>query len=219
MSNRTKRDRTKEGHIRLALGEYGDPGGVVARLRGQILFLDAVAEQTEALNALAGKPFEQVCQLYGGPEAVATALADWAKRWGLADHWCRNTAYATLMTWCVYGLPPVGQRRWVHVTTSWQGLLDAEERSLGEWEPTAMTKQQALKAAADRIDAIDIAARSRGASPVPGTHAPDHYVWLALYQVGGHSRVAIAEMVGRQRQTVRDAIRALAHDIGLTLRA
>ncbi len=65
---------------------------------------------------------------------------------------------------------------------------------------------------------IEVAARARAAAVPSKRTGTEHLVWLARYQLRQESFAEIARDVGKERQTVTDAVKAAAALVGLELR-
>jgi hypothetical protein len=95
--------------------------------------------------------------------------------------------------------------------------------SLIPWQPERETKEQAsarLYRAIDRhLVAVEERVKAEGLKRTPERRSPEHFLWLAGYQVSGWSQNRIAEAVGVDGAAVVRAINTLAKTVGLTLRS
>lgn len=98
--------------------------------------------------------------------------------------------------------PPPGWKIWSETERDFTSRLDADYE-----------RQKQAYIAKRKMEAMD-----RGLKPAVIKRDPDHFIWLALYQVGQRSYRAIARQVCREPGTVRDAVVRTAELIDLTLR-
>jgi hypothetical protein len=187
-------------------------------------FLDAIRERApEVLHELRDKVFP------GGPPW--DGLEDWVQRWRLTAPWIPAQARDTLALWARY--PSVAQR------LDWGGSRGPAGRSLVDeadrevlvrvtWNPAAeprdVARKRAEAAVRRALDAIEQRHREAGFTDgkarrsrkaVPG----ERWGWLVGYQVLGMSAGEISENSGVALSTVVDAVRELAAEVGLKLRA
>jgi len=70
----------------------------------------------------------------------------------------------------------------------------------------------------DYLDGKVARALEAGLIPTPETRTPEHFDWLAVYQVQGLNLSELAREVCRSRQAVTEAVRGAAELIDLTFR-
>lgn len=127
--------------------------------------------------------------------------------WLQAVAWVEPAVLATLDS----DLPLADWARQWHLTDAW--CLEAAQRHRDRWRafPDLPRVWLSLSAAYWVNPA---------AGPAPSwLKLGEHFEWLARFQVAGQSYLAIARAAGRDAGAVRSACRALAAQIGVTVRA
>lgn len=88
------------------------------------------------------------------------------------------------------------------------------------YDPTAESRQAYNTRVTDNITACELLARSAGFDAT-STRKDEHFTWLALFQVGRMEYIDIKTRckVRRSVDSIREAVKQTARDVGLTLRA
>jgi hypothetical protein len=160
------------------------------------------------------------------------ALDSWAEQFRLGDRWLREIAVLTLDRWkaCPADL----------ATLNWAGLLFRPtplslDRELTFSDPGWLVESERWPEFAARVDeafkqrlqeyrfSIEDQTSEFGVSAPPQIKQPEHYRWLALYQVRRMSPAQIADTMSDDEQTIIEntvlkAVGKTAGLIGLTLR-
>lgn len=151
-------------------------------------------------------------------------ILDWQKCWHLRDPWLADVARDTLrvrLKWYVQGVTHVMGEDWF-VTPRFRntGTLSLIGFPLNElyWDRGTETRKYVrdrlislLHAELDRVEAETSVPKTR-------TKSPEHFGWLARYQVLEESKEQIAESVEQDRSVVGRAVNGVAEMIGVTQR-
>jgi len=151
-------------------------------------------------------------------------IAEWQKYWHLSDPWLADAAYATLrarLRWHIQGCTALwGGDRFVTPQArsgALGGILALPIVEL-HWNPVAETREEARARLHALIDDELDRVETESTHPVTRSKSPDHFVWLARYQVVRESKELIADTTGHDRSQVGRAVSELAGFIGLTSR-
>jgi hypothetical protein len=217
---------------RLGFGEYATDEATLTISRAY--FLRAVQRTVpEVLTSLAGEPLEAYCRAVADASqhtVYRKALQQWAERWHLEADWCLDTAMRTLRVWAVQpaGSPLLGEWDYPAVSYFTPSVQPFSFTHPG-WEPSAGFTTRAEAAQAMRVifeaelstylDDMEAAAVAIGMQRSPEKRNPEHFMWLARYQVEGHSYHHLAKnVVYRDRKSVAEGVQQVAGAIGLPLR-
>jgi hypothetical protein len=159
-------------------------------------------------------------------DLARTLLKLWGEQFQLRDQWCLDWAWAEkLAVWWAQERKQFGV-----IQSFWSGpppvRADPLRVEASAWDVTGSTRstfeelarEQFERTPGEYCEQLEAAARSAGYVRTKERRNPDHFRWLASYQVCRFSRSAIADAIGFHRQAVQYAIRGLAREIGLTLR-
>lgn len=161
---------------------------------------------------------------------ATAAVAAWQAQWNLTADWCAEVANATIRARLeshVAGLTTLvginGPPPDLFVTPDIRDLRSGGHFGLPAsqlfWNPGDETRSEAHERIMALVDLeLD---RIEAACPLPATptRAPDQYVWLARFQVGGETRDDIAATLpANVRRTAGQGINRTALAIGLMLR-
>ncbi len=164
--------------------------------------------------------------------ALHTSVLEWARRWHLEDEWCFEVAQRTMDRW--YESESAKAHLALDLNAAvWSPLLTDDERAfeLGfvGWDPSIERREEAEARARitfemamkQAFDAAQAASEEQGLRATPVKRQPQHFQWLARYQVQEWNRPQIARYYLNDEtliDTVRDGLRTTAELIGLTLR-
>lgn len=176
------------------------------------------------------------------------ALLTWAQQYHLDADWCLDRSLRTLRAWASQPPYSPLRRDWDYEVVGQFLPTSAEERRIffthPGWEPvlgllTRAEAERVIRDSFDRylrghLDAMEEATQRAQVWPedptgnqsrpapqmrrTPEKRSPEHFEWLARYQVEGLSFSKLAHAVYRSRPTVTDAVKRAADFIGLPLR-
>jgi len=160
------------------------------------------------------------------PEAVraASGISVWGNRWNLGAAWVLDQAVQTLAIW----LQTFGLRERHDWGPFYNGFMIYEPPSVAVrgWNPYEETESEARNRMmkefklrlTQHLDSTREDLAVQAFERAPRKSAAEHFEWLVRYQVLGDSYRAIADDVGRDVQTVREAIDSTCRLIGIPLR-
>jgi hypothetical protein len=145
-------------------------------------------------------------------EACRRMLKTWAK-YNLKDEWCR--------VWVPSKLRAIRSIVAGEVIERPAGLPQVEPPPLPDltWDPTECTAEVMVRRYREYLAAVKDTYHRAGYKRTPERREAAHVWWLAGYQVCGWSERAIAKALDIDRAAVLRAIKKLAVEIDLTLRA
>jgi hypothetical protein len=168
--------------------------------------------------------------------ALGHRLNSWARQWNLdqsADDWVMEQALATLRWWCAF--PPSlfdpDELKWAMHLEFTLTELAVDEMTIAlpqrRWNPQSERKSQARERIwndlqsrlTEELDRIEAIADERLLATQKLTSGDAHFRWLVHYQVLELKWTEVAERAGRaSHKQVREAVHALAPEIGIALR-
>jgi hypothetical protein len=239
---------------RLFWGEYEPKDRELSVSVARVAFLNAVRVHIpEVLKELSGQAFERYNNL-GAPHlewwqvkyhncniSLRRSLLDWARVWHLEEEWCLQHALTTMLDWHHFPLD-LKNLKWQQGGGSWMvPLTENERRFVFEhpgWEPTydyrKSIKQEIIQMFNQHLnvylDRMESLVRERGYIKTKSKNEPEHFEWLACFQVKGMSYAEIKDKFKPQASSqmkiylsddtkaIRKAINDVAKYIGLQLR-
>lgn len=242
--------------MRLFFGEYEPAHRELSIGNARVAFLNAVRLHVpEVLEQLNGQPFEFYKNIgapfvqwwevkyrrVGRESGLRGALLLWAKAWRLEPEWCLEHALRTLWEWHNFS----SQREklmWQQGGGGWVVPTNEEERRFtfehSGWEPTydfrktikQKIQEEFTQQLEEYLDRIETLVKERGYVKTKQKNEPEHFEWLACFQVKGMSYGEIKKSFKPQPGTeekvyvsddtkfIRKAVRDLARFIELPLR-
>ena len=164
-------------------------------------------------------------QLWSSDAAVVRRLVrEWAIRWHLNVDWVRWRALDTLIGWASTH-NAIDLTHFASPTTMLNPIGDGEPFNFAGWDPSIESWErwrgdldyQLAKYLDGYRERHEARAESRGLVRHVNRRV-EHFEWLAMYQLGNESFVALARRLQQDRATVTDAIRAVADLIELPIR-
>jgi hypothetical protein len=152
------------------------------------------------------------------------ALKAWSEGWQLVDDWCIDRFLSKIYEWIPPSPTGKSLGRWEIKTPPFTPVPFLLPPSA--WDPTEKL-EATFKTELDQLyentrdeycEQVRKAALSAGYVPNTEFREPEHFRWLAGYQVYGWSQNRIAMAVQKDQAAVSRAINRLAGAIGLTLR-
>lgn len=147
---------------------------------------------------------------------MSSAVGPWAERWHLDQPWVVSVAALTIGTWAERPDSEIArERRW-----AWGKVTPAEQQAWPRlsWNPIAQDLQTFRERVQAYIKKVEDLATRRGYVAPPYRQIERPARWTALYHVGDWSFARIAKDEKVERQSVAEAVKAFAAEIGLPLR-
>jgi hypothetical protein len=210
-------------------------------LLGRARFLEAVAKiETRVLESLRDGPYQVWLKHRQGltsVEAVDQSLEEWARTWHLTDPWCKDWAHKTFQPWLLEG----DALAWCPVSYFFDlsAIMDRYGFTFSyddpwfpsdePWSAYAGRVRQEFESALEGYRVcVEKIIDAEGEQIPRGSRSPEHFEWLALYQVKGMTyadiwrRFPLRDPRGApgtsRASVVEKACKRLASVIGLTLR-
>ena len=129
------------------------------------------------------------------------AVLEWSSRWKLTGRWCLESIVQTLSWWHLRPFE-LAQKTWHHEELTSQPFpVPRPELKLRPWDPTLLTRsdyEDEVRSIIDRqiaryLDEVEERARAAGLIKTPERREPEHFYWLARYQIKGERPAEIAE--------------------------
>lgn len=181
---------------------------------------------TMVLEPRIGESLEELLNRFKNRESDDVLIREyniWAQLYNFMDEWCLQWV---LLRWAERwalehdgdSWPPIPEA-WSHVDrpTTPPPVRRPRLPPL-RWLPFFAPREEMELLYKDYLDEVEARYRRRGYSSTRELRQPDHFAWLAGYQVRGWSKNRIAEAAGVSRTAVINGINASAESIVLTLR-
>lgn len=242
--------------MKLFFGEFEPAHRELSIGNARVAFLNAVRLHVpEVLEQLSGQPFEFYKNIgapfvqwwevkygrVGRGTGLRGSLAMWSHAWHLKPDWCLDSVLKTFWEW--HNFPPQREKlMWQQGGGGWMVPTNEEERRFvfehPGWEPTYSLRKK-IKAEMlgafnehleEYLDRIESLVSKRGFVRTKSKNEPEHFEWLACFQVAGLSYEEVRDKFrpkdGPQPKTYlsddtkahRKAINDLARFIELPLR-
>jgi hypothetical protein len=209
---------------------------VMEALRDELLPLFKTSALFRAVSAMfawvEGEPKDQPATP-AQIEAFKRVLNQWAEKFGLRDQWLLEVAVRTLNHWRKKS-DALGALYWAELPFTHPPLppedREIEFRHAGwrveteYWSEFASRTNAAFKQHLRSYrETIRRNMSDLGLSLPPEIRNPEHYTWLALYQIRRYSPASIAELLNSDQKTLLEntvlkAVKSTADLVGLTLR-
>jgi hypothetical protein len=242
--------------MKLFFGEYEPAGRKLSIGNARVAFLNAVShhvpqvlvslsEQPFTLYKNIGSPYVQWWEIkygrVGANSGLRGSLVRWSNAWHLKPEWCLEFALRTMWEW--NNFPPQREKlMWQQGGGGWVVPTREEERQFTfehpGWEPTydfRKSIKQEIQEAFNRqleayLDRIETLVKDRGFVKTKRKNEPEHFEWLACFQVKRMSYGEIKDSFKQQAnqskkvyvsddtKVIRKAVGDLAKFIELPLR-
>ncbi len=194
----------------------------VAWLRSRFLTTVLVVEPEVAAGlsklyaVLTGKPAPDG---QNNLEALNQALSGMLKRYNLDQGlWIYDWVIGQLRY--IFDHQPETRKGEIVIRVSFQTPPEVTRPSLPEldWNPFEHARADMERSYGEYLDLVESTYRQAGYVSVPEKRTPEHFIWLAAYQVLGYSISGIADAIDESRQRVQSGVKKLAREIDLKLR-
>ncbi|MDQ3805490.1 MAG: hypothetical protein M3416_16885 [Acidobacteriota bacterium] len=204
--------------MKLFFGEYEPAHRELSIGNARVAFLNAVRRHIpEVLEELNGQPFECYKNIgapfaqwweikhgrVGRESSLRASLFRWSKTWRLEPEWCLDHALRTLWEW--HAFPSQREKLMWQQGGGWMVPTNEEERRFTfehpGWEPThdfRKSIKREIQEAFNRqleeyLDRMESLVKERGYVKTKQKNEPEHFEWLACFQVKGMNYAEIRD--------------------------